>query len=301
LLGERSPDEEQIIVRLKRFAKEQATRSLSDRLWTEHLYHERLRGPMAEVLSICQEATGGAFAVDLARLNVNAKRDRVDVAQSPLFFVNTYKYVAHALSMETAGLFKVPGASGLALGNSWPVCFLAGEDMFQDRPKKELCFAIAKAMAFSRPELAMARLHPPEELEAIFQSALCLAVPTFRATADPEELQKQGRKLEKGLSEAARPALVRAAQQCLQDPNQTELRGYIEAVEHTANRAGILLSVDVAVAKRCLAKDPGVAARLPERSKVRDLMLFCLSQSFFSLRKELGLAIDIPTEGRAAS
>ncbi|HUB09934.1 MAG TPA: tetratricopeptide repeat protein, partial [Myxococcales bacterium] len=269
LLGDRDPDEEQVVERLKRFARETATRPMTDRLWTEHLYHERLRGPMAEVLSICQEATGGAFAVDHGRLNVNPKRDRVDVASSMLFFVNMYKYVARTLSMEAHELFKVPGAAGLALGNSWPICFLAGEDMFKDRPKKELWFAIAKAMAFSRPELAMARLHPREELEAIFQAALYLAVPSFRPTADPGELQRQGRKLEKGLSEAARPALFRAARECLKDPNQTELRGYIEAVEHTANRAGILLCADVEVAKRCLARDPGVAARLPERSKVR--------------------------------
>ncbi len=302
LLGDRDPDEEQVVERLKRYARETATRPMTDRLWTEHLYHERLRGPMAEVLSICQEATGGAFAVDHGRLNVNPKRDRVDVASSMLFFVNMYKYVARTLSMEAAELFKVPGAAGLVLGNTWPVCFLAGEDMFKDRPKKELWFAIAKAMAFSRPELAMARLHPPEELEAIFQAALYLAVPSFRPTADPGELQRQGRKLEKGLSETARPALFRAARECLKDPNQTELRGYIEAVEHTANRAGILLCADVEVAKRCLARDPGVAARLPERSKVRDLMLFCLSGNFFALRRALGLAIDIPTaDGRAAA
>jgi golgin subfamily B member 1 len=301
LLGDRDPDEEQVVERLKRYARETANRSMTDRLWTEHVYHERLRGPMAEVLAICQDATAGAFAVDHGRLNVNPKRDRVDVAQSMLFFANMYKYVARAFSMEAAELFKIPGISGLALGNTWPICFLASEDMFKDRPKKELWFAIAKAMAFSRPELAMARLHPPEELEAIFQAALYLAVPTFRPTADPQELQKQGRKLEKGLSETARPALFRAARECLKDPNQTELRGYIEAVEHTANRAGILLCADVEVAKRCLAKDPGVAARLPERSKVRDLMLFCLSSNFFSLRKALGLSIEIPTEGRAAS
>jgi tetratricopeptide (TPR) repeat protein len=301
LLGDRDPDEEAVVERLKRYARETANRSMTDRLWTEHVYHERLRGPMAEVLAICQDATAGAFAVDHGRLNVNPKKDRVDVAQSMLFFVNMYKYVARAFSMEAAELFKVPGVTGLALGNTWPICFLASEDMFKDRPKKELWFAIAKAMAFSRPELAMARLHPPEELEAIFQAALYLAVPTFRPTADPQELQKQGRKLEKGLSETARPALFRAARECLKDPNQTELRGYIEAVEHTANRAGILLCADVEVAKRCLAKDPGVAARLPERSKVRDLMLFCLSSNFFALRKALGLSIEIPNEGRAAS
>ncbi len=301
LLGEKGQDEEQIIERLKRFARESASRPMTDRLWSEALYHERLRGPMAEVLSICHEASGGAFAVEIARLNVNPKRDRVDVAQSMLFFVNAYKYVARVLGVEALELYKVPGASGLALGNSWPVCILAGEDMFKDRPKRELWFLIAKALAFSRPELALARLHPPEELEAIFQSALVLAAPSHQPTADPRELERVGRRLEKSLSDTARPALFRAARECLKDPAQRDVRGYLEAVEHTANRAGILLCGDVETAKRSLSRDTGVAARLPERSKVRDLMLFCLSESFFALRQSLGLSVEIAAEGRAAS
>jgi len=54
-------------------------------------------------------------------------------------------------------------------------------------------------------------------------------------------------------------------------PNPPSLRSYLEAVEITANRTGSLLSCEVEVAKRCLAQDPGAAARLPLRNKVRDL------------------------------
>ncbi|MHB1846452.1 MAG: tetratricopeptide repeat protein [Deltaproteobacteria bacterium] len=301
LLGERGHDEEQIVERLKRFARESASKPLTDRLWTEALYHERLRGPMAEVLAICHEATGGAFAVDIARLNVNVKRDRIDVAQSMLFFVNAYKYVARVLGMEALELFKAPGVTGLALGNSWPVCILAGEDVFKDRPKRELWFLIAKALAFSRPELALARIHPPDELDAIFQAALMLAVPTFSPSADPAGIERVGRRLEKALSDTARPALFRAARECVADPARRDMRGYLEAVEHTANRAGILLSGDIESAKRSLSRDVGVAARLPERSKVRDLLLFCMGESFFTLRKSVGLSVEVASEGRAAS
>lgn len=299
LLGERSPDEEQIILRLKRYAKEQATRPLTDRLWLDSIYHERLRGPMGEILAICQEASAGAFAVDHQKLNINRKRDKVDVGSSMLFFANMFKYVARTLGMDSLELYKVAGMSGLSLGNTFPVCLVAGEDMFKDRPKRELWFTVGKALAFSRPELSMVRLHPPEEVEAIVQAAVSLAMPNFAITADPALVAEQQRRLSGSLSEAARPALFRAAKEATRDPQSLDLRPYLEAAEHTANRAGVLLSGDVEVAMRCLSQDQGAAARLPLRSKVRDLMLFCMSEPYSKLRASLGLAVEVKIEGRA--
>jgi hypothetical protein len=301
LLGEHSPDEEQIILRLKRYAKEQATRMLGDRFWMDSIYHPRLRGPMAEILALCQSATGGAFAVDHAKLNINRKRDKVDVSSSMLFFANMYKYAAKTLGAETVDLYKVSGLTGLGLGNTFPICLLAGEDMFKDRPKRELWFQIAKSMAFLRPELAMVRLHPADEIEAIVQAAVSLAAPDFAISADPELVAQQQRRLGSSLSEQARPALFRAAKEALADPRSLDLRPYLEAVEHTANRAGMLLCGDVEVAMRCLSQDQGAVTRLPIRSKVRDLMLFCVSEPYFRLRAALGLGVEVKAEGRVGA
>ncbi len=301
LLGERSPDEEQIILRLKRYTKEQATRMLGDRLWMDSIYHERLRGPMAEILALCQGATGGAFAVDHGKLNINRKRDKVDVSNSMLFFANMYKYAAKTLGVEALDLYKVAGLTGLGLGNTFPICMLAGEDMFKDRPKRELWFMIAKAMAFTRPELAMVRLHPADEIEAIVQAAVSLAAPNFAISADPELVAQQQRRLGSSLSEQARPALFRAVKEALADPGSLDLRPYLEGAEHTANRAGMLLCGDIEVAMRCLSQDQGSATRLPIRSKVRDLMLFCVSEPYSRLRAALGLGVEVKAEGRVGT
>jgi len=72
---------------------------------------------------------------------------------------------------------------------------LAGEDMFKDRPKRELWFMIAKTMAFLRPELAMVRLHPADEIEAIVQAAVTLRRPTSPSAADPNLVAQQQRRL----------------------------------------------------------------------------------------------------------
>jgi hypothetical protein len=301
LLGEHSPDEEQIIARLKRYTKEQATRPLADRLWSESLYHERLRGPMGEILALCGAATGGAFAVDHSKLNINRKRDKVDVSSSMLFFANMFKYAAKTLGVETLELYKVSGLTGLALGNTFPICMLAGEDMFKDRPKRELWFLAAKTMAFLRPELAMVRLHPADEVEAIVQAAVSLAVPDFAISADAELVAQHQRRLATSLAEQARPALFRAAKEAVAQPGSLDLRPYLEAAEHTANRVGMLLCGDVEVAMRCLSQDQGGATRLPIRSKVRDLMLFCVSDAYSKLRAALGVGVEIKAEGRVGT
>ena len=70
-------------------------------------------------------------------------------------------------------------------------------------------------------------------------------------------------------------------------------------MEHTANRAGILLAGDVEVARACLMEDRGGAAKLPLRTKVRELVMFCLSEAYFQLREELGIALQIPGQGRS--
>jgi golgin subfamily B member 1 len=154
-------------------------------------------------------------------------------------------------------------------------------------------------MAFSRPELAMARLHPLEDLEAIVQAAIVSVVPNHVATGDAEAVDRARRKLEKSFSEAARQPLSRAVREVLRDPTQLDLRSYLEGVEHTANRAGVLLCTEVDVAMRCFAQDQGAAARLPLRSKVRDLMIFCLSEPYFKLRQSLGISVEVKVEGRA--
>ncbi len=284
LLGERSPDEEQIIVRLKRYTKEQAVRPLGDRLWADSIYHERLRGPMGEILALCQGATGGAFAVDHGKLNINRKRDKVDVTSSMLraFFAD-YVQVRGEDVMPRRGPRTLQGRRSERTGSREylpDLHFRRAKDASSkgDRyPKRELWFMIAKAMAFTRPELAMVRLHPADEIEAIVQAAVSLAAPDFVISADPELVAEQQRRLVSSLSEQARPALFRAVKEALVDPGSLDLRPYLEAAEHTANRAGMLLCGDVESRDALLLSwDPGsMATRLPIRSKVQDLMLFC--------------------------
>ncbi|MDF1566326.1 MAG: tetratricopeptide repeat protein [Deltaproteobacteria bacterium] len=296
LIGNPEPEEQQFFERIKPYAPERATRSLTDRLWEQQLYHDKLKGPVADILAILYEQAGPAIAVDLKVEGVNVRKDRVDVASSPLYFANMYRYVGKVLGMEAVALYqRLDQTEGLAVLNTSPLSLAASEEMLGRSSKRELWFAIGKAMAFCRPELALGRVLDLEHLDLLLQSAASLVRPGFPVNLHPQEVQRTQAQLRKVLSPEATQALARVVRDWSPERALADLRDYAAGVEHTANRAGILLAGDIAVARSCLMEDKGGAAKLPFRTKVRDLVMFCLSEEFFQVREALGLAVQIPT------
>jgi pyruvate/2-oxoacid:ferredoxin oxidoreductase beta subunit len=72
-------------------------------------------------------------------LGIVAKKDEIDVQGSMLFFANMFKYVQRTLGVEHLRLFRKEEVAGrLKLVSTEPPGILAGEDMFKERPKKDL-------------------------------------------------------------------------------------------------------------------------------------------------------------------
>jgi tetratricopeptide (TPR) repeat protein len=66
---------------------------------------------------------------------------------------------------------------------------------------------------------------------------------------------------------------------------QSNVRSLIEAVEHTANRAGLLLAADFDVAMHSIPLQ--ASAHVPARTALHDLLLFALSPAYAQLREDL--------------
>jgi hypothetical protein len=294
LTGGATPEERQVVERLKRFAREAASTALDDKAWRERLLHERLRGPLAEVMALLAREAGPLFAHQPKELGLDPKKGEVDVGGSMLFFVNMFKYVARTLGLPTPRLFRVEGPAGrLSLVPTAPPALVAAEDLFRERPKKELWFTIGRAMAFSRPELTLARLMPHDQLEAVFQAACSLGTSRFVVTADPQTVEKVKRQLAKVLPPATQTqSLKLLARRYCEAQQAGDVRGYMDACELTANRVGALVSGDLEVARKGLAEKAQVS-KLRDETRLRDLTQFCLSEDWTALRSHLGLSVVV--------
>jgi hypothetical protein len=168
--------------------------------------------------------------------------------------------------------------------------------MFSERPKKELWFAIGKAMAFARPELFLARLMPHDQLDLVFQAACSVGTSRFVVTADPHLVEKVKREVERTLPETVRKNTLKllARSYCdVQHPG--DVRAYIDGAELTSNRVGALLAGDLEVARRGVVQEKPQVSKLREDARLRDLAVFCVSDEYAALREKLGLACVVAT------
>src|SRR6476620_2261442 len=69
LIGDPGPGEKEILTKLTPYAKkrEVAQRQLTDRLWTEHLFHPKVRTPLADLFAILFEQAGTLYKEDFTR------------------------------------------------------------------------------------------------------------------------------------------------------------------------------------------------------------------------------------------
>jgi tetratricopeptide (TPR) repeat protein len=295
LSGQATPEDVAVVARLRKFARDQAARPLDDQLWGL-LLHERLRGPLADIMTLLAQHARPMFVQSPKELGLNLKKDELDVQGSMLFLVNMFKYVARTLGVEPLRLFRrdaVP--SRLQLVPTDPPGVLVAEELFSDRPKKELWFALGKALAFRRPELFMARLMPHDQLDMVFQAACSVGTSKFVITADSHLVGKLKAELEKVLPEKVRANTLKllARQYCeVQHPG--DVRAYLDGAELTSNRVGALLAADLEIVKRGVLGEKSQVSKLRDESKIKDLSNYCISEDYAALREQLGLAAVTP-------
>jgi hypothetical protein len=64
-------------------------------------------------------------------------------------------------------------------------------------------------------------------------------------------------------------------------------------VELTAARAGLLLSGDLEIAKKIIAAEQQLPGDLTPQEKLKELLVFAVSDAYFRLRAQLGIAIAV--------
>ncbi|HMK74061.1 MAG TPA: tetratricopeptide repeat protein, partial [Myxococcaceae bacterium] len=316
LLGDPGPAEKEIITKLGPYAKkrELAQRGLSDRLWTSQLFHPKVRTPLAELFGLLFQHAGQLSAVPLGQLGINPKRHRIEVGSAPEYQIHHYRHVAKLLGLEAVELYspflvatrdKMAKRSsepapdplvGIEICHTHPVSLKVGGRFFNEPPGQKDTYALlGRTLAGLRPELVLAQRLLPEQLEAMFQAALALAGFSWRWTAPAAVIESERQKLEPVLTEPARVALMRAAQEVARRGGADSVKDYLEGVELTGVRCALFVAGDVEAVKRLVQGESGSAFRVPGKAKIRELMSFAVSEDLAALRTAVGTAVEVPS------
>ncbi|WP_053234357.1 tetratricopeptide repeat protein [Sandaracinus amylolyticus] len=222
-----------------------------------------------------------------------APKYQVDPANSTVTLARTYGFVAQVLGMQAPRLFlrqDVPG--GLVHLPVWPQGSLCGSTLLQGFQPQDLMFVCGRHLSDYRGEHFIRTMLPSNsELKTVLMAGLAIAglVP-----ANDPAIQTTVQTLAPKLNPAQIDALRSLGKRFLEAGARTDIKRWLQCVELTACRAGFLICNDLETAARMVtALGPAGPVDLPPKEKVKELVLFSVSEEYFRLRQALGIQLSV--------
>jgi tetratricopeptide (TPR) repeat protein len=257
------------------------------------LYHENQDALMSVINSFIGQGLRHFYSRNIKEWGVHKKKDILSPDEQ-LMFCKIYSYAA-----RTSGLMPAPTlymrrdqALGMRNANTDPPAFIVGGDMLQGKGDRELAFIVGKQVCLARPENYLASLgFPTEYLKAFFMATMHVTDPSLGIG---QSLGEQGAVIIKEIQTIPGPMLMQMQKMMksyLQKGENPNLSEWLTSVDHTSTRMGLIMCGDIHQAASCIKNDTNPVGKASAKDKIRELVLFSISDEYFQLRKALGLSI----------
>ncbi|MBL8739803.1 MAG: tetratricopeptide repeat protein, partial [Myxococcales bacterium] len=217
----------------------------------------------------------------------------LDLLRHPYPMSQTLYYAAGVLGMEPPPTFQNPeDQGGLSfLHATTPAIVLGQAALALELPTQPASFVAARHLTYYRPGLYIRHLVPTGTgLRAWLFAAIRLVVPAFPVAPEMEgPVGENLGLLDKFIVGPMRDQLTSLVTKLLQ-AGAIDLKKWVNGVDLTADRAGLLLANDMEITLEMIrAADEAGGAR---SDRQKELFLFTASEEFFALRQHLGIGID---------
>ena len=270
---------------------------LDNEAWVRNLFHrdENLYiGKIFEMLTPAAIVAKTNLLRSQKQLPVLDKRFRQDPATSTVTFAKTFGWAAQVMGVSTPELYvrnDVPGAL-IAVPAVSPAS-VAGQTVLTGFTPQELTFIVGKHLSGYRGEHYIKNLFPTlNELKVILFAGVKIVIPDFAIPGEmAQAVNATVTELVKHMQPVQRESLRLVVQKWMEDGAKADLKRWMQAIEITACRAGLLLCADLEIGKKIIAAEPQLPGDLLPADKVKELLVFSVSEQYFALRKTLGIAV----------
>jgi tetratricopeptide (TPR) repeat protein len=219
----------------------------------------------------------------------------VDITQSQYPVAQTLYYAGGVLGLSGIPVFQNtndPGGIGF-IHAQHPSIVLGAGALSADMGTQSLAFFAGRHLSFYRAGFLVRHLLPTgTALKAWLFAAIKHCVPAFPVSAE------QHGQVAEALGPIAamfqgmhKDALASAVSKLLNSGGAIDLKKWVAAVDMTGDRTGFLLAHDLSVATDAVRVTEEGSAVAP-KERLKELVLFCVSDEYFKLRRKLGIAID---------
>lgn len=270
---------------------------LDNEQWVKNLFHKDENIFIGKIFEMVTPAAIVAKTQALAKakqLPALDPRFKQDPATSTVTFAKTFGWAGQVLGIQLPALYvrnDVPGA--LIAVPSRPPSSVAGQSVLTGYTPQELTFIVGKHLSYYRGEHYIKNLFPTlGELKVVMFSAIKIIQPDFAVPAEmAQAVNTTASELVKYMQPVERDSLRLVVQKFIEDGAKADLKRWMQSVDVTAARAGLLLCADLEIAKKIIAAEPQLPGDLSPPEKLKELIVFSVSEQYLALRKALGIAI----------
>lgn len=286
------PEEEKLHLHYLKQGPRKAKRALTSELWTTHLYHPGVKSPFLLLSRLLYRVAAPALTQTPRQLGLDKKKDWARLSfntQVPDFFLSQLKYVGEVLGNTQFEVF-VKRASPLPvqpLNLPQPALGVGQQnEVFREIAPDELWFLAGQQIAYLQTPFFLPKVLGAVRVQACFEAAVTLFEPDFQVKSDPQLIAEYHKILRRAGPEFA-AGVAEVIGQLKKKPGRYSIQAYLEGIEHTANRAGLLLCGHLPKTGKLLKIErPGIM-RMNYAQKMEDLLQFSVSKQHFELREKL--------------
>jgi tetratricopeptide (TPR) repeat protein len=294
-LNDASPQETQLLQGYQKQGLPQPKRAMTDKLWDLLLVHPSARGGLAQLSSLIWRSAGTSLVRTHRDYGLDKKKawEKEDLdAPVPKYFVTQLKFVRGVLNVGAFDMWtKLDGADALApLALEIPTLAIgASHPLLRETNARSIWFQIARQLTAFRPAFVLPRVLGAQRFNAVVEVAMRLVEPRYPVTGDPRDIAEAERALSRVSAQLA-TAIQPIVAEILRTRQPVPMKAFLEGMELTALRAAYLMTADLDLAL-AMARQPDAGVPLPFAVKVKELLLFSVSEEHFELRQRIGSAL----------
>lgn len=293
LLKLAEPDEERFYRKHRAENAAPAQAVLDDDAWSR-LMHWDLDPLLTKIFAMIQPTIIKARTQPIDQMGFDP-RYAIDCSMHPYPVSQTLFYVQGVLGMQLPLVFQNPNDQGsLGIVHARTPAIVLGRAAFDQQVNTQaLAFMAGRHMASFRPGFYVRHLVPTGTgLKAWLFAALKMCVPQFPVSADLQGPVNEAMQfMSQDFQGAEKDKLASVVSKLLQAGGALDLKKWVASIDLTADRVGFLLAHDLEISTQ-VVRSTEDASSVPVKERMKDMVLFSVSEEYFDLRTKLGITID---------
>lgn len=289
------PDEERFFKRMRSETAAPAQDRITDEDWIKRVGHDDADPLVTAIFALIEPAILKARAKPLEELGFD-ERYAIDLSLHPYPMSQTLFYAAGVLGMQPPLTFQNPNdPGGLSfLHARTPAIVLGRAALTGDVPPQAAAYLAARHLANYRPGYYVRHLVPTGTgLRAWLFAAIKLIAPQFPVSPEMEgPVSENLDHLAKHFTGIEKEHLTSVVTKMLSGGGSLDLKSWVAGVDMTADRVGFLVAHDLEIAAELIKATEDASASVPVRERLKELVLWSVSEDYFEVRDRLGITID---------